>query len=270
MTIAPRPPARSGPWSPTASPTVDLAADLALAAPARGRASSRSSPTGEPCPTPRPLRAQVADAGLPIHSAHGCWGGQSIRAPRVDLGDLDPRTAPRVGRRPEAVRRLARRRPAGPAWSSTPAASPTAEQADARRDALARGLIALADHARGTGVVVCVENMPPGVHPGSRMADLADARRRARPPRARPGARHRPRPHHRRPPPPRPSPPGACSGRPTSTTTTAARTPTSPRPRHDRLARLGSGASTRSTTAARSCSSASATSGSSRRRSTDD
>ena len=27
---------------------------------------------------------------------------------------------------------------------------------------------------RGTGVDVCVENMPPGVHPGSRMADLVD------------------------------------------------------------------------------------------------
>ncbi len=46
-------------------------------------------------------------------------------------------------------------------------------QAASRREALARGLIALADHAQGTGVVLCVENMPPGVHPGSRMADLA-------------------------------------------------------------------------------------------------
>jgi len=43
-----------------------------------------------------------------------------------------------------------------------------------RREALARGLLALAEHAKGTGVVVCVENMPPGVHPGSRMAELAD------------------------------------------------------------------------------------------------
>src|SRR5439155_3124318 len=44
---------------------------------------------------------------------------------------------------------------------------------DARRAALAEGLKELADHARGSGVIVCVENMPPGVHPGSRMADLA-------------------------------------------------------------------------------------------------
>ncbi len=26
----------------------------------------------------------------------------------------------------------------------------------------------------GTGLLICVENMPPGVHPGSRMADLAE------------------------------------------------------------------------------------------------
>ena len=32
--------------------------------------------------------AQVADAGLAVHSAHGCWGGQSIRAARVDLGAI--------------------------------------------------------------------------------------------------------------------------------------------------------------------------------------
>ena len=42
-----------------------------------------------------------------------------------------------------------------------------------RRAALARGLLRLADHARGSGVLICVENMPPGVHPGSRMTDLA-------------------------------------------------------------------------------------------------
>jgi sugar phosphate isomerase/epimerase len=43
-----------------------------------------------------------------------------------------------------------------------------------RRTALSRGLLELADHARGTDVVVCVENMPPGVYPGSRMTELAE------------------------------------------------------------------------------------------------
>ena len=42
-----------------------------------------------------------------------------------------------------------------------------------RRSALARGLTRVADHSRGAGVLICVENMPPGVHPGSCMADLA-------------------------------------------------------------------------------------------------
>ncbi len=40
--------------------------------------------------------------------------------------------------------------------------------------ALARGLRELAEHAEGSGVIVCVENMPPGVHPGSRIAELAE------------------------------------------------------------------------------------------------
>ena len=37
-----------------------------------------------------------------------------------------------------------------------------------------RGLTAVADHAKAPGIVVCVENMPPGVFPGSRTEDLAD------------------------------------------------------------------------------------------------
>ncbi len=45
---------------------------------------------------------------------------------------------------------------------------------DARRAALTRGLIELAEHAAGRHVRICVENMPPGVHPGSRMAELAE------------------------------------------------------------------------------------------------
>jgi sugar phosphate isomerase/epimerase len=47
------------------------------------------------------------------------------------------------------------------------------EQFPERRAALAIGLLALAAHARPAGILVCVENMPPGVHPGSQMADLA-------------------------------------------------------------------------------------------------
>ncbi len=68
-----------------------------------------------------------------------------------------------------------------------------------RRDALAQGLIALARHATDTGVTICVENMPPGVHPGSRMADLADLLIELNDPSAGPGAGYRARqPHHQR------------------------------------------------------------------------
>src|SRR5207248_781943 len=39
---------------------------------------------------------------------------------------------------------------------------------------LVRGWLELAEHAGESRVRVCVENMPPGVHPGSRMAELAE------------------------------------------------------------------------------------------------
>ena len=41
-------------------------------------------------PDPGHLRLCVADHGLAIHSAHGSWGGRTIRANRVDLGSTNP------------------------------------------------------------------------------------------------------------------------------------------------------------------------------------
>ena len=124
-------------------------------------------------PDPAPLRSAAADRGLLIHSAHGCWGGQAIKAPRVDLGSTDKST------HRESVDDLKRcidwLAAAGgtclvvhPGGLSFPA-----DQAP-RRESLASGLIELAEHASGSGVLICVENMPPGVFPGSRMADLFD------------------------------------------------------------------------------------------------
>ena len=60
--------------------------------PARRRPAWKSSPTGRAAPTRRSCADVASDRGLTIHSAHGCWGGQSIRAPRVDLGSTDPAT----------------------------------------------------------------------------------------------------------------------------------------------------------------------------------
>ncbi len=48
------------------------------------------------------------------------------------------------------------------------------DECTGRRLALSRGMLQLADHARGTDVVVCAENMPPGVYPGSRMVELVE------------------------------------------------------------------------------------------------
>lgn len=119
------------------------------------------------------LRKRVSDAGLAIHSAHGCWGGQSIRAARVDLAFLDP------VRHRESVEDLQccvdwLHEAGGTCLVVHPGGLSDPQDQRRRREALARGLIQLAEHARGTPIVICVENMPPGVHPGSRMADLTD------------------------------------------------------------------------------------------------
>jgi sugar phosphate isomerase/epimerase len=149
----------------------DLSVDLAIG----NRIGARVVeilPDWRALPDPKPLRGQVADAGLLIHSAHGCWGGQSIRAPRVDLGEVDARVhADSVDDLKRCVDWLSEA--GGTFLVVHPGGLSAPEQAEARRDALARGLVALADHAKATGVALCVENMPPGVHPGSRMADLA-------------------------------------------------------------------------------------------------
>ncbi len=47
-------------------------------------------PDWKTLPDPAELKRIVAGEGLLIHSAHGCWGSQTIRAGRVDLGSLDP------------------------------------------------------------------------------------------------------------------------------------------------------------------------------------
>jgi sugar phosphate isomerase/epimerase len=151
---------------------IDLAADLELAR-RLGASVLEIFPDWRALPDPGVLRSRVAECGLTLHSAHGCWGGQSIHAYRVDLGQPDP------GVHRASVADLKRcvdwlGAAGGTYLVIHPGGLSEAEQAPARRDALARGLLALAEHARGTGIVLCVENMPPGVHPGSRMADLFD------------------------------------------------------------------------------------------------
>jgi sugar phosphate isomerase/epimerase len=122
-------------------------------------------------PDPVSLRRTVASEGLSIHSAHGCWGGQSIKAERVDLGS----TAPEVHR--QSVDDLMRcidwlYEAGGTHLVIHPGGLSLPSERDSRRAALAQGLLDLAEHALKSHVVLCVENMPPGVFPGSRMAEL--------------------------------------------------------------------------------------------------
>jgi sugar phosphate isomerase/epimerase len=172
MTIATAIPRPLGTMVAYGFATIDLDSDLALAH-RLGASVLEIFPEWRSLPDPGVLRARVADSGLTIHSAHGCWGGQTIHADRVDLGQPDPSVhRASVADLKRCVDWLGAA--GGTCLVVHPGGLSDAAQAPARRDALARGLIALADHARGSGVILCVENMPTGVHPGSRMADLFD------------------------------------------------------------------------------------------------
>jgi sugar phosphate isomerase/epimerase len=148
----------------------DLEVDLSIAC-RLGAEVLEILPDWRAFPDPGPLRDRVDELGLKIHSAHGCWGGQCIRAYRVDLGSTDSRTWT------ESVEDLRRcvdwlQEAGGSCLVVHPGGLSDPADLFNRREALARGLLRLAVHARGTGVTLCVENMPPGVSPGSRMSDL--------------------------------------------------------------------------------------------------
>jgi sugar phosphate isomerase/epimerase len=111
---------------------------------------------------------------LTIHSAHGCWGARTIRAARVDLGATDPEThRASIDDLKRCADWLAEA--GGTCLVVHPGGLSDPADRAGRRSALARGLLELAEHVDrpGSRVRICVENMPPGVHPGSRMADLA-------------------------------------------------------------------------------------------------
>jgi sugar phosphate isomerase/epimerase len=172
MTIAPKFPRELGTMVAYGFTGLDFTAELALAD-RLGATVLEILPDWRKYPDPRALRAPVADAGLSIHSSHGSWGGQAIRAPRVDLGSCDPTT--HLASVDDLKRCLDWLAEAGGRYLVVhPGGLSDPDQADARRDALARGLIELAEHARGPGLILGLENMPSGVYPGSRMADLFD------------------------------------------------------------------------------------------------
>jgi sugar phosphate isomerase/epimerase len=152
-------------------PRVELATDLAIAQ-RLGASCVELLPQWRQPPDPAVVARQVADHDLFVHSVHGCWGGQAIAAYRVDLADPDPRT------RRESLDDIQH----ACEWALATGArclvlhpgglSDLADQ-PLRADTLAANLLTLVDHLQGTRLTLCVENMPPGVYPGSRMADLA-------------------------------------------------------------------------------------------------
>jgi len=152
-------------------PEIDLDAELRLAV-GIGASLLEILPEWSRFPDPALVRRSAADRGLSIHSAHGCWGGQTIRARLVDLGATEPSV------HHESVEDLKRcvdwlQAAGGTHLVVHPGGLSDPADMLFRREALARGLLELAEHAQGSMVIVCVENMPPGVHPGSRMAELA-------------------------------------------------------------------------------------------------
>jgi sugar phosphate isomerase/epimerase len=151
---------------------VDLDSELALAM-RLGVTLLEILPDWGRFPDPGRIRQEAADHGLSVHSAHGCWGGRTIRAKRVDLGATDA-----IVHR-ESVDDLKRcaewlDEAGGTCLVVHPGGLSEARDRGPRREALARGLLELAGHVEGLGVRICVENMPPGVHPGSGMSELAE------------------------------------------------------------------------------------------------
>ena len=153
-------------------PNLDLASELALAS-RTGATVLEILPNWGQYPDPGAVHRAALDYGMKIQSVHGCWGGRTIRAARVDIGSTDAAThRASVDDLRRCVDWLAEA--GGTFLVVHPGGLSDASDAESRREAMARGLVELGDHAsRGVSVRICVENMPPGVHPGSRMADLA-------------------------------------------------------------------------------------------------
>ena len=124
-------------------PDIDLDDELRLAR-RIGASVLEILPMWHLLPDPTLVRSRAAESGFAIHSAHGCWGGQSIRAERVDLGSVHPAT------HRESINDLKRcidwlQQAGGACLVVHPGGLSIPPAQAERRDALARGLLALAD-----------------------------------------------------------------------------------------------------------------------------
>lgn len=123
-------------------------------------------------PAPDEVREAIEQSGLKLWSVHGPWGGQSIAAARVDLADLNERSWQ------ESIDDLMRALD----WSAQvgarlvvvhPGGLSAAEELAERTDRLTQSLDILSIESESRKIRIGLENMPRGVFPGSRMADLA-------------------------------------------------------------------------------------------------
>ena len=124
-------------------------------------------------PDPCAARDQADAAGLVVHSVHAAWGSETIDAERIDLSH--PVAEVRGPSVAEVGRCLDWAAQAGADCLVVHPGVLASEPGDgARRSALGDSLAALAEQPASHRVRVCVENMPPSVWPGNRVAELRE------------------------------------------------------------------------------------------------
>jgi sugar phosphate isomerase/epimerase len=150
---------------------VSLAADLHIAS-ALGASCVEVLPLWNSRPDPSLAARQIQDAGLALWSAHGSWGGQSVFSHRVDLAATSP--ADRQASLDDLYACIDWLAQAGGSLLVVhPGAASDPLDHHERQTALADSLASLADRAAAAQLLIALENMPHGVHPGSHMSDLA-------------------------------------------------------------------------------------------------
>lgn len=137
-----------------------------------GATSVELLPRWSDLPNPAEIRHQIEDSGLLLWSVHGPWGGQSIKAMKVDLSDLNHSS--RRDSVDDVLQALD--------WSAAlgakvvvihPGGLSAPEDMIQRSDNLSESIDLLSREAAARGLRLGLENMPRGVFPGSRMSDLA-------------------------------------------------------------------------------------------------
>ncbi|MFM7131495.1 MAG: sugar phosphate isomerase/epimerase family protein [bacterium] len=155
------------------SPLRDLLRqDLAMAV-CLGASRVELLPRWSEMPDPKEISKCITDNHLQIWSVHGPWGGQSIRAQRVDLSDPDWR------RQEESIDDVRRAADFAESLGAAvmvvhPGGLSAPDEMQKRKEVLAESLARLAGHLEGGRLRLGVENMPRGVYPGSHMSDLKE------------------------------------------------------------------------------------------------